>query len=68
MVGCSWRVGRADLVEIVPLHLIHGVCDLLGFGILIRLDLLDAGGVPTKIGIVWRGGGEGTFGGVVALD
>ena len=66
-VGCSCRVELADLVEIVLLHLIHGVCNLLGFGLLVRLDLLHAWGIPVKIGIIWRGGGKGAFGGVVAL-
>ncbi len=60
-------VGQAHLVEIVLLHLVHGICYLLGFCLFIRLDLLNARGIPVKICIVWRGGGKGAFGSIVAL-
>lgn len=64
-VGCS-RAGQANLVKTVLLHLIHGICNLLGFGLFIRLDLLHAWGISEKIGIVLRSRGKGAFGGVVA--
>ncbi len=60
-------VCRADLIEVVLLHLVHSICNLLGFSLFIRLDLLDAWGVPFEIGIVWRSSGKGTLGGVVTL-
>ena len=66
-VGCSCGLGHADLVKIVLLHLIHRICNFLGFGLFARLDLLHPWGIPLKIGIVGRGGGKCAFGGIVAL-
>lgn len=59
--------GPDYLVEVVLLHLIHSIRDLLGFGVIIGFDLLDAWGIPVKVGIVGGSGGKGAFGGVVAL-
>ena len=58
---------QAHLVKVVLLHLVHCIGNLLGFGLLVRLDILHTRGIPLKIGIVWRGSGQGTFGGVIAL-
>ena len=63
--GLVVEAGHAYLVEIVLLHLVHGICNFMGFGIIIRLDPLHARGIPVKICIIRRSGGKGAFGGIV---
>ena len=58
---------HAHLVKVVLLHLIHGIGNMLGFGLFVWLHFLHTWGIPPKIGIIWRGSGQGTSNGVIAL-